>query len=226
MTSNGSTNDHRSPVQDQIRVLICEDLHSVRQSYADRLELQPDITVVGQASDGQQAVEIATELAPDVVLMDLALPKLSGAKATSAIKEQLPNTKVVALTGYADEQTSREALNAGASGYLLKGDTAEDIEHAIRKAALGESPINPRVNRQLLSQLHPSAHSPSLTDREIEFVSALADYDTNRDIAEALRYSESKVRDTFQAACLKLGVSSRNRLLAEAIRQGVVDIRS
>lgn len=207
-----------------IKVLVCDDHHSVRQSYAMLLSSTPDIDVTGQASNGEEAVRLAAKQGPDVVLMDLSMPGMDGIEATRRIKTECPSVEIVVLTAHTTDEKIRQALQAGAYGYIAKGNTYQEIETAIREVAAGGSSMAPQVARKVLDAFNPNGHGHNLTDDEIRCVRALADHDHNEQIAAALNYSSHTVSGHLRSASAKLGVGSRNRVLAEAIRKGIIDL--
>ncbi|HEV7662001.1 MAG TPA: response regulator transcription factor, partial [Chloroflexota bacterium] len=172
-----------------IRVLIVDDHGMVREGLRAYLELEPDITVVGEARDGQEGVRRAFELQPDVVLMDLVMPNMDGVDATTRIKQQHPETHIIILTSFLDDERVVPAIKAGATSYLLKDVAASDLARAIRGAKAGQAQLHPEVARRLMQQVttprKPDAGA-QLTDREREVLMLLADGRSNKEIAKSL----------------------------------------
>jgi DNA-binding NarL/FixJ family response regulator len=190
------------------RVLLVDDHRLVRAGLAALLAGTDGIDVVGEAADGRQAVELAGELLPDVVLMDLSMPVLDGVEATRQILERAPSTHVVVLTSFADHHRVSEAVAAGAVGYLLKDCDPRDVVAAVRSAAEGNAPIDPRVARALLPT--PSARrDEGLSARELQVLRLLAQGMANKQIGRALGISERTVKVHVGNVFRRLGVADR-----------------
>lgn len=204
-----------------IDVLIVDDHPTLRQGLAQVLETAGDLRVVGAADDGEAGVRLAAERRPDVVLMDLQLPRLGGAAATRAILEHDPGACVVVLTSFRDRSQILAALEAGAVGYLLKDAEPEDIIRAVRAAAAGDAPLDPRVAREVLAARRTGAASSALTERERELVALVAAGHANKAIALRLGISHKTVRNTLSLAFRKMGVTDRTQAALWAQRAGL-----
>ena len=182
-----------------------------------------DIELAGQAGDGDEAVQLCRELRPDVVLMDLVMPGLSGVEATRQILASCPGTKVVALTSFTDEDLIGETLRAGAIGYLMKNVSADQLADAVRAAHAGRSTLAPEAADALVRSVSaPRQSGDSLTAREREVLKLMADGMTNADIAECLVIGVATVKTHVSSVISKLGVSTRTEATALAIRRGLV----
>ena len=189
-------------------VLLVDDHRLVRAGLVALLAGTEDIKVVGEASDGKQAVELAARLHPDVVLMDLSMPVLDGVAATRLILEESPSTHVVVLTSFADHHRVTDAVAAGAVGYLLKDCDPRDVVTAVRSAALGNAPIDPRVARALLPTPTPR-RDETLSARELQVLRLLAQGLANKQIGRALGISERTVKVHVGNVFRRLGVADR-----------------
>jgi len=207
------------PSRPAIRILIADDHGMVRRGMRDFLELHDDLVVVGEAADGAAAVEAAAALAPDVVVMDLLMPVLDGIGAIAEIRAADPDIEVIALTSFVEEDRVIAAIEAGASGFLLKDADADDLAAAIRAAAAGEMYLDPAiagiVARRLRDGDAARAMAPdelaTLTDRERDVLAALARGLSNRDIAAELGITERTARTHVSNILAKLGLSSRTQ---------------
>jgi NarL family two-component system response regulator LiaR len=218
-----------STTMERIKVLIVDDHQVVRQGLRTFLELQEDIEVVGEANEGASAVEMTSRLSPDVVLMDLVMPGMDGIAATRRIKAMGGGFKVIALTSFTDDDKVLSAIQAGASGYLLKDVTPEELVEAIRAAQRGEARLHPEIIRRLMEQV---THLPSkeeadpiavLTHREREVIRLVGQGKSNREIAETLVISEKTVKAHVSNILGKLGLQDRTQLAIHAIRNGLAD---
>jgi DNA-binding NarL/FixJ family response regulator len=208
-----------------IRVLLADDHRVVRRGLRGFFELLDDIEVVGEAEDGRQAVELVEALGPDVVLMDLLMPVMDGIVATAEIKARFPETEVVALTSFIEEDRVTAALEAGATGYLLKDADADDVAIAIRRAHAGEVHLDPQVARLLARRIRTRrddapAHEP-LTDREREVLGLVAKGYANKEIAARLDITERTARTHVSNILGKLDLSSRTQAALWAIEHKV-----
>ncbi len=209
-----------------IRVLIVDDHEVVRQGLQMFLAVDPDLEVVAEASDGQQALQLARQLRPDVVLMDLLMPVMDGVTATAHIRQELPDTEVVALTSVLEDSAVYRAMRAGAIGYLLKDINADALSQAIRSAAAGQVALSPQAARRLLREVEAPANPDPLTERETEVLRQLALGKSNREIAETLVIAEKTARAHVSNILSKLGVSSRTQAALHALRTGLVPLDS
>jgi NarL family two-component system response regulator YdfI len=207
-----------------IRVLIADDHMVVREGLQTVLELAGDIEPVGTAADGAEAVRLAGELAPDVVLMDLRMPGVDGIEAIRQIKERYPAVEIVILTTYDDDEYIVRGLRAGARGYLLKDTGRQALFEAIRAAARGETLLPSAVVDKVVARLTEPRPAPAgdLSEREQEVLSWLAEGASNREIARHLHISERTVKAHVTGIFNKLGVNSRAEAVAVALRQGLL----
>jgi DNA-binding NarL/FixJ family response regulator len=194
-----------------IRVLLVDDHALVRAGLAALLDATDDLTVVGEAADGEQAVELALNTTPDVVLMDLSMPGMDGIAATRAVLAELPDTQVLVLTSFSDRDRVRDALAAGAIGYLLKDSTPQAVIAGIRAAAENGSPIDPRVARALLTDRAAGGGSigPALSPRELEVLRLVAKGLANKQIGRSLGISERTVKVHLGNVFRRIGVGDR-----------------
>ncbi|MFE9602688.1 response regulator [Streptomyces hokutonensis] len=214
-----------------IRVLIADDQQMVRQGFTVLLNAQPGIEVVGQAVDGLDAVVKVAELAPDVVLMDIRMPELGGIEATRRITEATPHIKVLVLTTFDLDEYVYEALRAGASGFLLKDASAEQLAEAVRVVAAGDALLAPGVTRRLIaefSRLNGTPRTPlksrvgDLTERETEVLALIAQGLSNAEIAEHLVVAEQTVKTHVGRILMKLGLRDRTQAAVFAYESGLV----
>ncbi len=221
----------------KIRLLIVDDHQVVREGLSSILTTRGDIEVAGMARDGREAVEKARQLSPDVVLMDISMPGMNGVEATRQIKQENPQTGIVVLSMYAEEEYIFDLIRAGATGYLLKDSDSSQIANAIRAVSRGESMIHPVVVSKILSEFTQLSGSHSmkeekggkrkydLSDREITVLKLVAEGKTNKEIAKDLRISEKTVKNHTRSIFHKLNVSDRTQAAIQAIKEGLIDIR-
>jgi NarL family two-component system response regulator LiaR len=210
-----------------ITVLIVDDHKVVREGVRAFLETQPDITVVGEAESGEAAVQLVTEHAPDVVLMDLVMPGLDGVEATRRVKQASPRTRVIVLTSYHQDEHIFPAIRAGALSYLLKDVGPDELADAVRKAAAGDAVLHPRVAARVVQELHgarPDEPNPftELSERELDVLRVIADGLSNAEIAERLVISEKTVKSHVSNILSKLHLADRTQAAVYAWREGVV----
>jgi NarL family two-component system response regulator LiaR len=205
-----------------IRVLITDDHGVVRQGLRMFLSLDPDLEVVGEAANGQEAVAMARELEPDVVLMDLLMPVMDGIGATEAIRAELPEVEVIALTSVLEDASVTGAVRAGAIGYLLKDTDAEELHRAIKAAAEGKVQLAPEAAAKLMREVRAPESPEALTERETEVLKLLARGKANKQIADSLFVSEKTVKAHVSSILMKLGVQSRTQAALHAVRTGLV----
>lgn len=207
-----------------IRLLITDDHGVVRQGLKMFLSLNPDIEVVGEAQNGREAVAMAQELEPDVVLMDLLMPVMDGIEATRIIRMELPGVEVVALTSVLEDASVTGAVRAGAIGYLLKNTEADELHRAIKAAAEGRVQLAPEAAARLMREVRAPESSEALTDRETEVLKLLAHGNANKQIANVLYVEEKTVKTHVSSILRKLGVRSRTQAALHAVRTGLVSI--
>lgn len=214
-----------------IRVLICDDQWIVCEGLEAILNNDPGIEVVGVAHDGAEALELITETEPDVVLMDLKMPGMSGIQATNEIHQRYPQTKVLVLTTYGADEWVFDAIRSGAAGYLLKGTPRESLIAAVKGTAAGETYVDPSVAGKLFDHVARSGApeertkiADTLSDRELDVLRLLARGLSNTEIAQRLFLSEGTVRNYVSAVLTKLDVSDRTQAAVLALRHGLVDL--
>ncbi len=214
-----------------IRVLIADDHQIVRQGLRTFLDLQDDILVVGEASDGQAAVDLAVRLAPDVVLLDLVMPRMDGIEAMRQIKARSSSIRVIALTSFSTDDQILPAIEAGAAGYLLKDVSPGELVATIRAVHAGQSRLHPDVAARLMQAFRSRGQPPAddeaaiLTDREREIARLVAKGLSNREIGDALVISERTVKTHMSNILGKLNLNDRTQLAIFAIRVGLVSPR-
>ena len=208
-----------------IRVLVVDDHAVVRQGLRTFLELQDDIEVVGEAADGEQALASAAALEPDVVLMDLVMPRLDGVSALQRLRERAPATRVIVLTSFLDDDKVLPAVRAGAAGYLLKDVQPAELVRAIRMADRGQALLHPavaaRVLRELAGDDTRAERNELLTPRELEVLALLAGGRANKAIARELGVAEKTVKTHVGNILGKLGLSDRTQAALYAVREGL-----
>ena len=208
-----------------MRVLIADDHGIVRSGLRMLLENAPDIEVIGEAADGAEARDMAIRERPDVAILDVRMPKLTGLQATREIREQAPDVAVLILSMYDDERYLFEALKAGASGYVLKAQADADLLEAVRAVRRGEPFLTPQAQRALIKDVLGTdvGHKEELTPREQEVVKLVAEAHTNKEIAEILHLAEKTVENHRSNAMRKLGMRDRVELVRYAIRRGLIE---
>jgi DNA-binding NarL/FixJ family response regulator len=209
-----------------IRILIADDHHVVRQGLRMFLSLDPELEIVGEASNGQEAVRLARQFKPDVILMDLIMPEMDGIQATEVIRRELPDLEVIALTSVLEDASVVGAIKAGAIGYLLKNTQADELCRAIRAAAAGQVQLSPQVAARLMREVRAPEHPASLTERETDVLCLLAGGKTNKEIALELQIGETTVKTHISNILSKLGVPSRTQAALHAVRIGLVPLTS
>lgn len=216
---------------DPIRIVLADDHALLRQGTAELLRREPDLEVVGEADNGQQAIDLARRLQPDIVVMDVRMPVLSGVEATQRIREALPKVQVLVLTAHDDDQYVFSLLQAGASGYLLKTAPVGELIKAIRLVHAGESPLDPAIARKVVVRISGEGRATraadqgasaveELTARELEVLQLLAQGLNNRAIAEALFLSDRTVQSHLTTIFAKMHVTSRLEAVLTGIRRG------
>ena len=229
---------------DPIRVLLVDDQEIVRQGLATILKYAPGIQVAGEASDGEEAVALAQALRPDVILMDLKMPRLGGIPATRRIRAALPESRVIILTTYDADDLVFEGIKAGAQGYLLKDATGETLAEAIRGVVRGESQLDPSVARKVLDEfqrlavqapaqpaaaaadsgLNQELEIEALTPREEEVMRLLVEGLSNKEIGARLHLTEGTVKNYVSAIIAKLQANDRTHAVVTALRRGLVEL--
>src|SRR5512139_2974825 len=223
----------------KIRVLLADDQDIIRTGLTIILHHQPDLEVVGQAADGLEAVELAKQLQPDVILMDIKMPRLNGIQATRQIMADLPRTQIIILTTYDTDDWVFDGIRAGAVGYVLKDASGDNLAEAVRGALRGESQIDPMVARKVLREFQHvttanKVVTPSLpeeepleklTDREEEILKLLAAGLSNKEIAQQLSLSEGTVKNHISAILAKLHANDRTQAVLTALKRGLVDLK-
>jgi NarL family two-component system response regulator LiaR len=205
-----------------IRVLIVDDHSVVREGLRMFLARDPDLEVVGEAADGAEAIQQARLLRPDVVIMDLLMPVLDGIAATRAIRSELPETEVLALTSVLGSALVVEAIEVGAVGYLLKDTQAAELRTAIKAAAAGQVQLSAQASSYLLSALRIPKRPGPLTPRELDVLHLLAQGQSNKEISHTLHLVEETVKSHVHHILAKLGAQSRTQAVLAAIRLGIV----
>jgi len=216
-----------------IRVLLADDQRIVRDGLAMLLGLLPEVEVAGTAANGEEAVALAARLRPDVVLMDLRMPRCDGVEATRQLREQAPQIAVVVLTTYADDRSVLDALRAGARGYLTKDASADEIRQALQRVTSGQAAIDPAVQRHLVEAIadspgpgpEPRPGQPQLPDgltpREAEVLTLIAEGLSNAEIAARLVVTEATVKSHINHLLTKTGCRDRAQAVSYAYRQGL-----
>jgi len=204
-----------------IRVVIVDDHSMVRAGLATFILVQPDLELVGEARDGEQALRVCEQVLPDVVLMDLVMPNMDGIAATRAIRERWPHIPVIALTSFQEKKLVQDVLQAGAISYLLKGVASDELAEAIRDACAGQSTLAPEATQVLVQLAHP-APGHDLTRREREVLVLMVEGLNNPLIGERLSISVTTVRSHVSNVLSKLGVSNRAKAITLALREKLV----
>lgn len=214
--------------RNSIRVLIAEDHAIVRGGLRALLATEPDMEVIGEAADGVEAVAKARALRPDVILMDLMMPRKSGTEAIEEIKAADPDARILVLTSFAEDEKVFPAIRAGAQGYLLKDSTPRELLDAIRRVYRGEASLHPAIAHKLMRELSRPAERPPtaepLTERELEVLSFVAQGLSNQAIADRLVVSERTVRTHVSNILDKLHLANRTQAALYALREGLADL--
>jgi len=210
-----------------MKILLCDDQAVIRDGLEMLLNLEKDFQVIGAAQDGAEAVELAAQKQPDLILMDLKMPIMNGIEATREIHAKFPNIKILVLTTYDDDEWVFDAVRAGAAGYLLKDTPRQKIVEAIRGTVEGKSFLDPAIAGKLMNQVASKQTQPAsiltgkLTERELDVLRLIAKGINNSDIAVKLHLSEGTVRNHVSAILEKLGVSDRTQAAVIAIQHGL-----
>ncbi|GAB1807538.1 MULTISPECIES: response regulator [Priestia] len=210
----------------KIKILIADDHHVVRKGLVFFLQTQPDLEIVGEASNGEEALKLATSLEPHIVLMDLSMPVLDGIEATKELKKQAPHIQVMILTSFSDQDHVIPALEAGASGYQLKESDPDELVAAIRKLMNGENQLHPKVTTHLLTRLTKSSEKKvnfidHLTKREKDVLKEIAKGKSNKEIGASLHITEKTVKTHVSNILSKLGVQDRTQAALYAVQHGI-----
>lgn len=215
----------------KIRVLICDDHTILREGIRLLLNSQPDIEVVAEAVDGREAVDQARAVKPDVILMDIAMPRLNGLEATKQIRRDNPNARVLVLTMYESDEYVAQMLEAGAAGYVLKKVAGSELVYAIRAVSQGEAFLYPSITKRLVEDYLRRVESgqerdtfDGLTDREREVLQLIAEGHTNKGIADLLNLSVRTVQNHRAHIMEKLGMHDRGELIKYAIQKGIIEL--
>ena len=205
----------------KLGILIADDHPVVRDGLRGMLESQADFEVVGEAEDGAQAIQLVEELGPDIVLMDLRMPQVDGVTATREIKRSQPETQILVLTTYDSDADILPAIEAGATGYLLKDSSREELYKAIQATARGETVLAPTVAARLVGRMRAPAEE-KLSSRELEVLQLVAEGASNKDIASRLHISQATVKSHLIHIFGKLGVSDRTAAVTIALQRGIM----
>jgi len=217
--------------KDELTVLIADDHPLVREALHRALDVEEDMKVVAEASDGEEAVKLASELKPDVVVMDIVMPKVNGIEATRKIKEIAPDTAILILTAYDDEEYVLGLLDAGAAGYLLKSARGRDLVGAIRAIRAGESVLHPNIIARLLKRATVTAVKENkaqglLSERESEVLRLVALGMSNKEVAEELFLSQRTIKAHLTSVFNKLNVASRSEAIVKGLQWGLVTLEN
>ncbi|HEU0074805.1 MAG TPA: response regulator transcription factor [Dehalococcoidia bacterium] len=209
-----------------IRILVVDDHSVVRQGLKMFLGLDPELEIVGEAENGAEAVKMAAELSPDVVLMDMLMPVMDGIEATKAIRASMPDTEVIALTSVLEDAAVVGAIKAGAIGYLLKDTQSDELRRAIKAAAEGQVQLSPQAAARLMREVRTPEIAPpdALTERENDVLKLLAQGKANKEIARDLFIGEKTVKTHVSNILLKLGVQSRTQAALYAAQNGLAEL--
>jgi DNA-binding NarL/FixJ family response regulator len=207
-----------------LRLLLVDDHPVVRDGLSAIIETQGDMEVVGEAGDGAEAIEQAALLKPDIVLMDLQLPRVTGVEAIREIRSRLPRTHILILTMYDNDELILQGLQAGAQGYLLKGASRQELLSAIRATARGESSLPPSIAGRLISRLQAGASGAELTPREVEVLKLMSEGKRNREIAQDLYLSEKTIKAHVSSILKKLNAEDRTEAVTIGLRRGLISL--
>ena len=213
-------------IEGSARVMLVDDHAVVRQGLRTFLDLQDDITVVGEAKDGVEALQVVQELEPDVVLMDLVMPRMDGIETVRRMKAMRPHIQIIVLTSFGDDQKVFAAIRAGATGFLLKDVSPQDLAAAIHAARRGEASLAPGIATKLLQEIaigsNPAAEEHTLTEREYAVLALIAQGRSNKQISEELTISEKTVKTHVSNILTKLHLEDRTQAAIYALKEGLV----
>ncbi len=219
-------NKNADPSAGAARVMLVDDHAIVRQGLRTFLDLQDDITVVGEAKDGVEALRLAQEVAPEVILMDLMMPRMDGIETVRRMKAAHPHMQIIVLTSFGEDQKVFAAIRAGATGFLLKDVSPQDLAAAIHAARRGEASLAPGIATKLLQEIavgaNPAAEEHPLTDREYAVLALIAQGRSNRQISEGLIISEKTVKTHVSNILAKLHLEDRTQAAIYALKEGLV----
>lgn len=210
-------------MSDRLRVMICDDHEMVREGLRTLLSEEDTLEIVGEASNGKEALTMAKELRPDVLLMDAKMPEMDGVSATKVIRQQCPGTHVVMLTTFLEAKQVREAIQAGAEGYILKDIQKAELVKAIHDASIGRPTLHPEAQRMLMDQVtNPEPDADTLlTPRETDVIRLIAKGKSNKEIGTELNLTEGTVKGYVSSLLVKLGVEDRTQAALFAVRNGL-----
>lgn len=211
-----------------IRILICDDHAVVREGLRALIATEPDMVIVGEATDGESAITAYRDLKPDVTLLDMVMPRMDGVDAIRHIKDEFPNARILVLTSFAEDEMVFPAIKSGALGYLLKDSSPEELIRAIRNVNRGEASLHPTIARRLIQELsQPTTLPPTpepLTERELEVLKLVARGYPNEEIAEKLIVSERTARGHVSSILSKLHLANRTQAALFALREGIASL--
>jgi DNA-binding NarL/FixJ family response regulator len=209
-----------------IKVMLVDDHAVLRDGLKNIFDFEDDITVIGEADSGENALEKLKQLEPDIIIMDINMPEMNGVEATAQVKQRYPHVKVLMLTMHNEDEYLMAALREGADGYLLKDSPSNQVVEAIRKVAKGESILHPEMTKKLIDyhQLKPQDNDTQLTDREQEVLMCLVEGLSNKDIAKSLFISDKTVKIHVSKIFKKLGVKSRSQAVIFAVQHQLVPL--
>ena len=215
-------------MENEIRILICDDHAVVREGLRALISTEPDMTIVGEATNGESAVAAFRQLRPDVGLLDMVMPRMDGVETLKAILSEFPSARILILTSFSDDDMVFPAIKAGALGYLLKDSMPEELIRAIRSVNRGEASLHPSIARRLIQELtQPTALPPTqepLTEREMEVLRLVAKGYSNEEIGDALVVSERTARGHVSSILSKLHLANRTQAALYALREGIADL--
>ena len=216
-------NDMPDSTSSSIRVMIVDDHAMVRRGLVTFLKVFDDLQLAGEAESGEDAIRLCAEVLPDVILMDMVMPEMDGATATRMILQQFPQVKIIALTSYKEGDLIKDALEAGAIGYLFKNIPVDEIAHAIRTAHAGRATLSSEAAKILAQDAHPTQPTGlDLTEREREVLSLMIEGQHTLEIAERLNLSQSTIKSAIRKILAKFGVCSREEAVSLAVRQRII----
>jgi NarL family two-component system response regulator LiaR len=217
-------------MSEPIRLLIVDDHELVRQGFIAMMGVEPDLDVVGQAANGQEAVELARALRPDVILLDLAMPQMDGIEATREIKSENPDARILIITSFSEDEKVYQAVKAGALGYLMKDSSPEELMRAIHDVHEGRLSLHPDLALKLIEELNRPLDQPPtedpLTEREVEVLILVAKGLSNQEIAERLVVTDGTVSAHVSNILGKLHLANRTQAALYALREGLTDLNS